>query len=84
MAFKVKIISPSGVVFDKFVDKLNIVTSGGELTILPHHMPLISTLKQDARISVYVNGKRNDYIASSGVLTVKESETIVVVDNIHD
>lgn len=82
MAFHLKIVSPTKVVFDEPIDKLNVVTSAGELTILPHHTPLISTLKKDGRISVFVKGNRKDFYATSGVLTVKEKETIIIVEKI--
>lgn len=83
MAFKLKIVSSNGSVFDDYVDRINIVTSGGELTILPHHIPLVTTLKKDSRISLYIQNKKTDYYATSGVLTVKEKETVIIVDEIE-
>ena len=82
MSFRLKVVSASQIVFDANVDKINITTTGGELTILPHHLPLISTLKEGGRLNIHQSKKVISYVVGKGILSVKEDETTILVDDI--
>jgi F-type H+-transporting ATPase subunit epsilon len=42
---KFQIITPERVVFSDEVDQVSLMTTTGEITILPHHIPLVTVLK---------------------------------------
>lgn len=53
--------------------------SAGEMTILPHHEPLITTLK-GGTISVAIpNADRKEFKIESGVLEVSGTRAVVLV-----
>ena len=53
--------------------------SGGELTILSHHMPLITTLTA-GKITVRVEeGKPEEFMVDSGFIEVGKDETVILV-----
>jgi F-type H+-transporting ATPase subunit epsilon len=41
---KLKIITPEKTIFEEMVDSVSIPTTEGEITILPHHIPLVSAV----------------------------------------
>ena len=44
MPIKLEIVTPERLVFDEIVDGVTLPGSEGELGVLPHHAPLVSTL----------------------------------------
>ena len=42
MAINLKIVAPDGIKFENDIDSLNIKSTSGYITILPHHFPLLS------------------------------------------
>ena len=52
---ELKIISLKEVVYNDYVDSVTLPTAAGEITVLPHHAPLISELKGGA-IRARANG----------------------------
>lgn len=42
---QLKIVTPEKVIYDDMVDGVSFPTIDGEITILPHHIPLISAIK---------------------------------------
>ncbi len=60
-------------------ESVTVPSTGGELTILGHHMPLITTLKA-GKISVKTgDGKPETFEILSGFLEVGKTETVVLV-----
>jgi F-type H+-transporting ATPase subunit epsilon len=43
--FHLTIITPEKVVFDETIEKVTLPTTTGDITVLPHHIHLLSTLK---------------------------------------
>ncbi len=73
-----KIVTPDGVTYESEVDQVSAPTQSGEITILPHHIPLISVLKAgELRIQ---KEKHEVLIAvSSGVIEVRPNSEISII-----
>jgi len=53
--------------------------TGGELTILTHHMPLITTLKAGKITVRNPESKPEEFMIDSGFLEVGKDETVILV-----
>ena len=61
-----KIITPERVVYSDEVDQVSLMTRDGEITVLPHHIPLVTILQ--AGELRYKKGAEEKAIAISGGL----------------
>src|ERR1700679_1147627 len=77
--FNLKIITPERIVFDQPVDQLVAVANDGELTILPGHEPLVTTLAIDV-LRYKVGGEEHHAAVLGGILEVGQKETVVLSD----
>jgi F-type H+-transporting ATPase subunit epsilon len=72
--------TPTGVIYEESVSQVTITTSSGEITVLPEHTPLVSTLGTG---SVVV--KKNDietlFAIDGGVLEMRPDNTLVVLSD---
>ncbi len=77
MQLKLKIIDLDGIYFQDEVDLINLTIASGNVTILQHHIPLISSIDIS---HMYV--KKNDittyYAIAGGTLFVTESECKII------
>lgn len=74
-----KIVTPERVVFEDTVDAIILPTVEGEITILPHHIPIVSLLK--AGVLRIQKGKEETPLAvSSGVIEVDGERVVVLAD----
>ena len=77
MGLKLKIIDLDGIYFQDEVDLINLPIASGNVTILQHHIPLISSIDIS---HMYV--KKNDittyYAIAGGTLFVTESECKII------
>ena len=77
MGLKLKIIDLDGIYFQDEVDLINLTIASGNVTILQHHIPLISSIDIS---HMYV--KKNDittyYAIAGGTLFVTESECKII------
>lgn len=71
-----KIITPAGVVFSGSVSRINTKTTSGEITILPDHAPLVSTIK-DGHIRFEAEGETQKYMISNGVLEIRQNSEVI-------
>ena len=60
-------------------ESVTVPSSGGELTILAHHMPLITTLKAGTIIVKQKDAKPEEFQVTSGFLEVGKTETVILV-----
>jgi len=80
MQMKFKIVTPDGVIYEDEIESVSLPTQNGEITVLPHHIPLISVIKI-GEIRIVKDGHEVGVAVSSGVLEVREqSEVIVIAD----
>ncbi len=73
-----KIVTPERVVQEGEADSVSVMTSMGEITVLPHHVPLLALMRAgEMRIK---NGKDEILLATStGLFEVREGSQIVVL-----
>ncbi len=80
MQMNFKIVTPDGVIYEDAVESVSLPTLNGEITVLPHHIPLISVIKI-GEIRIVKDAHEVGVAVSSGVLEVREnSEVIVIAD----
>lgn len=74
-----QIITPEKTVFDEEVDQVSLPTSKGEITILPHHIPLISSIEPGSLI--YKKNQKEGHLAAGfGFVEVGDNNVKVLVD----
>ncbi len=70
----VKVDSLKGILFESEIKSLTVMTTTGEITVLPNHRPLITSLKPCAARAVDGNGDEKFFEVKSGFLEVKKSK----------
>ncbi len=78
MQMNFKIVTPDGVIYEDAVDSVSLPTLNGEITVLPHHIPLISVIKI-GEIRIVKDSNEFGIAVSSGVLEVQESNELIVI-----
>ncbi len=73
-----KIITPERVVFSDEVDQVTMMTKSGEITVLPHHIPLV-TLLQPGELRYKKNGDDQYIAVSGGFAEVRPDNSIVIL-----
>ncbi len=73
-----KLVTPERVVFEDEVDSVTAMTEAGEITLLPGHVPIVSTLKPgEMRLK---KGKDEELLAvSTGFLEVRPGNQVVIL-----
>jgi F-type H+-transporting ATPase subunit epsilon len=87
MTIRCEIVSQDHTVFTGDVDIVVLPGAGGEMGILPHHAPVLTTLKYGV-IKVRKNGKEELFSVAGGVAEVQPDIVTVLADrgseNIQD
>jgi len=78
-SLNLKIITPERVVFDKPVDLVVVRGTDGELSIMPGHQPLVTSLAIDV-IRFVVAGTEDAAAIMGGVLEVRNNEVTIISD----
>lgn len=79
MSFHLKIVTIDRLLFEGDVDKMQVTTTDGQLTILPNHIPLISVLKI-APLIIEQNGEKQYLAISGGYMSIQRHEVLIVAD----
>lgn len=74
-----KIVTPERVVFEDTVDAVILPTVEGEITVLPHHIPLVSLL-QAGILRIKKDAEEIPLAVSSGVIEVDGGRVVVLAD----
>lgn len=78
-----KVITPNKIVFKEDIEELTVNTAQGQIGILPHHMPLVTSI-QPGEMILKIKGKNQHYAVTGGFLEVgKEGITILADHAIH-
>lgn len=78
---KFKIATPEKVIYENDILQVSIPTTTGEITVLPHHSPLVSIL-QAGELKVKDDKGEQVIAVSSGFLEVRaNNEVIILADN---
>ena len=75
--FKLKIVTPDGMIFDGEAEKLIVRTIGGDVCILARHMDYVAPLGMGQAI-VESGGKRRTAACIGGMLSVSNYEVTLV------
>ena len=75
--FKLKIVTPDGLIFDGEAEKLIVRTTGGDVCILARHMDYVTPLGMGMAI-VEAGGKRRTAACIGGMLSVSGGEATLV------
>lgn len=74
-----QIITPEKIVFDDEVEQVSLPTTQGEITVLPHHVPLISTIEPGSLI--YKKHQKEMHLAAGfGFAEIGQGTVKVLVD----
>ncbi len=76
---QLKIITPERIILDEAVDQVVLPTGEGEITILPGHIALISTLAS-GDIVARVNGEDIPMAVSGGFIEVSNDQVKILAD----
>lgn len=74
---KLEIVTPEKKVYSEEIDQVSLPTPDGEITILPHHIPLITQVKP-GELTVKKSGKLLHLVTGEGFVEVT-GETISVL-----
>jgi F-type H+-transporting ATPase subunit epsilon len=77
MPFKLKIVTPDGLIYDGEAEKLIVRTTGGDVCILARHMNYVTPLGMGMAI-VEAGGKRRTAACIGGMLSVSDGEATLV------
>ncbi|OGE74115.1 MAG: ATP synthase F1 subunit epsilon [Candidatus Doudnabacteria bacterium RIFCSPLOWO2_02_FULL_42_9] len=75
---KFKIVTPERIMVETEADSLTLPTTMGEITVLPHHIPLVASLVA-GEISYKHGGKSDFFAVSGGIIEVKKNNEVVVL-----
>lgn len=78
MQMNFKIVTPDGVIYEDAVDQISLPTKSGEITVLAHHIPLISVIRS-GEIRIQKQNQEVVLAVSSGVLEVRENNEVIVI-----
>lgn len=73
-----KIITPEKVVFSDEIDQVTMMTKDGEITVLPHHIPLVTLLKA-GELRYKKNGEEHPVAVSGGFAEVRDDNSVVIL-----
>ena len=79
MPLKLEIVSPERKVYDDDVDMVIVPGRNGQLGILPHHTPLISSLGV-GELRIKKGGSEESMLISGGFVEVRPDKVIVMAD----
>jgi F-type H+-transporting ATPase subunit epsilon len=77
--FHIKIVTPESILFEGEVVSMTIPTDAGEITVLPNHIPIVSTISSGVAVITYEDGHDEDLAISGGFLQVKADHQVVVL-----
>src|SRR5262245_43898460 len=79
MPIKLEIVTPERLVFDETVDGVTLPGSEGELGVLPHHAPLVSTLGV-GELHIRAGGNEEWFAIVGGFVQVLPDKVVVMAE----
>ena len=73
-----KIITPERVEFAAEVDQVSLMTTAGEITVLPHHIPLVTVL-QPGELRYKKDGQEFALAVSGGFAEIKADNSLSIL-----
>ncbi len=78
LKLKYQIVTPERVVQEGEADSISVMTSQGEITVLPHHVPLLALMKA-GEMRVMNGGQELLFATSTGLFEVRDGSSVVVL-----
>ncbi|HET9946911.1 MAG TPA: ATP synthase F1 subunit epsilon [Patescibacteria group bacterium] len=75
----VQVVTPEKVLIDQEADEIIVPTTAGELTILPHHVPLVTQIAE-GELVVKTHGKSESIALMGGFLEVTAKSVSILAD----
>lgn len=75
---KFRIVTPERVVFEDEVDQVTMMTRNGEITVLPHHLPLV-TILEPGELRYKKKNEEHMLAVSGGFVEVKADNTLSIL-----
>jgi F-type H+-transporting ATPase subunit epsilon len=79
MKIKFKIATPEKVVYENEIDQITLPTTTGEITILPNHLPLVSTLRA-GEVLIKKDKQEIPLAISGGFLEFADNQLTILAD----
>ena len=76
---KLTIAKIDQILFSGKAQSVTVPGTAGEMTVLAHHMPLITTLKAGKIVVKREGGTQEEFPIESGFLEVGKEETVILV-----
>ena len=81
MGIKFKIVTPERIVYEDEIDALTLPTAMGEITILPHHVPLVAILRPGViEVKTTNNAEVEIMAVSGGFVEVLKNKIVILAD----
>ncbi len=78
MPLTIEITTPERTVFQETADSISIPTADGEITVLPHHLPLVSLLVPGA-LTLRKGGTESTIAVSTGFVEVRPGNHVLIL-----
>jgi F-type H+-transporting ATPase subunit epsilon len=75
-----EIVTPERVVLKDTVTQITVPTLQGEITVLPHHIPLVATLQPGVVETLHPDGSRSIMSVSGGFIEVLANKVVILAD----
>ena len=80
MPLHLEIVTTDRTVYEGDVDMVTVPGGGGVMGILPHHAPVLSTLKP-GELSVKVGGEVHEFAIGGGFVDIHNNRVIILADS---
>lgn len=77
---KFEIVTPERVVLKEEITQVSVPTKQGEITVLPNHIPLVSSLQPGVIEIVKKDGARDIMSVSGGFIEVLKDKVVILAD----
>lgn len=78
--FRFEIVTPERVVLKKEARQVSIPTTEGEITVLPHHVPLVALLRPGVIEVVLKEGEREIISVAGGLVEILYNKVVILAD----
>lgn len=75
----IQVVTPEKVLLDEEADEIIIPTTSGEITVLPHHIPLVSQIAPGIMV-IKRHGHEDDLVIQGGFVQITDTIVRVLAD----
>ncbi len=75
----ITVVTPEKTILDQEADELIVPTTAGQITVLPHHVPLFTQLAE-GEIIIKLHGREEPLVVVGGFLEVNDKSITVLAD----